>query len=293
MPFWGLLPLWVVGAWVWFHAIAYPYWYRFGADSIAYYVTRHHWENLYWLPPLVDGAYLYSPAFAQAIWPLTWLQWDLFRIVWGAAEVAALIWLLRPLGRRWGVPLLIVATGLELPLENVYPFLAVAAVIGMRRPAAWAFPILTKLTPGVGVLWFAARHEWRRFAGAVAATAAAASISVLISPRQWIEWAGFLGRGGALGYFVAARYLVAVALITWGARTERRWVIPVAMLVATPVWSAASPVILAGIPRLVLRTESGQTGVVSAFVHRSAPAMARPVPARRPDEERAADGARA
>lgn len=253
MPWWGLAPLWMAGLWVWYHAIAFPYWYTFGADSIAYYVTRHHWDNLYWAPPLVDGAYLYSPAFAQVIWPLTWLPWDLFRALWGGAEVVALIWLLRPLAWRWAAPLVVVAAGLELPLENVYPFLAVAAVVGMRRPAAWALPILTKVTPGVGIIWFAARREWRHLAYAVVATGAIAGASVLISPRQWGEWIAFLSRQGTGTYIVALRFLAAVGLIVWGARADRRLLLPVAMVVATPVWNAATLVILTAIPRTALK----------------------------------------
>ncbi|TAM93303.1 MAG: DUF2029 domain-containing protein [Jatrophihabitans sp.] len=251
MPVLGLLPLWVVGAWVWFHAIAYPYWYRFGADSVAYYVTRHHWDDLYWLAPLVDGAYLYSPAFAQVIWPLTWLPWDAFRLVWGVAEVAVLAWLLRPMGWRWGAPLLLVGAGLELPLENVYPFLALAAVAGLRHPAAWAFPLLTKVTPGVGVLWFAVRREWRHVLTAVATTGAIVCVSFLISPAQWTQWFAFLRRTGSGGYFALIRYATATGLTIWGARTTRRWTVPAAMTIATPVWSTASLIILTAIPRLV------------------------------------------
>ena len=35
--------------------------------------------------------------------------------------------------------------------------LGVAAVIGFRRPP-WSFVILTKVTPGIGLLWFVVRR---------------------------------------------------------------------------------------------------------------------------------------
>ena len=41
----------------------------------------------------------------------------------------------------------------------------------MRHPAAWAFPLLTKVTTGVGVLWFAFRRDWRSLGIAIGATA--------------------------------------------------------------------------------------------------------------------------
>ena len=40
----------------------------------------------------------------------------------------------------------------------------VAIVLGFRWPFTWAFVLLTKVTPGVGLLWFAVRREWRSLA---------------------------------------------------------------------------------------------------------------------------------
>ena len=31
---------------------------------------------------------------------------------------------------------------------------ALVTIVGLRWPAAWALPILTKVTPGVGLIWF-------------------------------------------------------------------------------------------------------------------------------------------
>ncbi len=51
-------------------------------------------------------------------------------------------------------------------------------MIGFRYPAAWSLILLTKITPGIGLLWFAVRREWRALAIALGATAAIASVSL-------------------------------------------------------------------------------------------------------------------
>jgi len=38
--------------------------------------------------------------------------------------------------------------------------LAVAIAVGFRYPAAWALVLITKVTPGIGLVWFAVRREW-------------------------------------------------------------------------------------------------------------------------------------
>ena len=68
-----------------------------------------------------------------------------------------------------------------LPIENPHP-----------APALWAFPLLTKVTPGVGLVWFAVRREWRTLAAVLAITAVAVGASVAIAPVAWSEWLSFL-----------------------------------------------------------------------------------------------------
>ncbi len=84
------------------------------------------------------------------------LPWPPFCAAWFGIEAAALAWLVRPLRARWAIPVLLLGLP-ELVVGNIYILLAVAAVVGIGKPAAWSFPILTKVTPGVGLLWFAAR----------------------------------------------------------------------------------------------------------------------------------------
>ena len=63
---------------------------------------------------------------------------------------------------------------MEIAGGNISLLLAVAIVWGFRWPWTWAFVLLTKITPGVGLLWFALRREWRQLAIALGATAAVA-----------------------------------------------------------------------------------------------------------------------
>ena len=48
--------------------------------------------------------------------------------------------------------------------------MAAAIALGFRYPAAWSFLLLTKVTPGIGLVWFAVRREWRPLAIALGFT---------------------------------------------------------------------------------------------------------------------------
>lgn len=204
------------------------------------------------------GAYLYSPAFAQVLWPLAHTTWPLFLGTLVAVNAVGLAWLLRPLPLTVAVPLWLAASQ-EVFSGNVFIPMAVLAVLGMRRPQLWAFAALTKITPCLGPVWFLARGEWSALARAVAGTAAVVAVSVAISPHLWLDWLRFLldqaaVSGGAAGYtFIPGpvfRLPVALLLVVWAARTDRVWLLPVAMLVATPfIWNG-SFALLAAIPRL-------------------------------------------
>jgi Glycosyltransferase family 87 len=246
-----LLPLWVAGGSLAWHAInLYRTHGTFGIDAHAYWLTHQH-AHLYGLIPGSPNAFLYTPAFAQAILPLAHLPWHVFQAAWMALEIGAYIWLFAPLGWRWWVPLILLCS-VEIGLGNIYPLLAVAAVVGLRRPAAWAFPLLTKITPGVGILWFAVRKEWRQLGWAVAATLAVTAVSLLMSPRDWSDWLHFTTANAGHGQLLfPVRLLAAVAVVFVAARFDRAWLLAPAMLLACPVLQDISPLaMLAAIPRL-------------------------------------------
>jgi len=178
--------------------------------------------------------------------------------LWTAAIVVAFRWLS---GLWLGLVMLLPPVFIEVAMGNIHAFIAVAIVVGFRWPATWAFVLLTKVTPGVGVLWFAVRREWRNLAIVLAATAAIVAVSFAIKPSLWAEWIDVLvshstgpntaGIWGAIP--LLARLPVAAVLVIWAARTDRRWIVPVAAVLAMPVmWPNAYSVAVAVIPLLAL-----------------------------------------
>jgi len=207
-----------------------------------------------------DG-YFYSPAFTQAIGPLHALPWPLFAALWTLLLTAALLWV----GRMWfGYLVLVPFVTIELAMGNIHILLAAAIVAGFRWPVAWAFVLLTKVTPGVGLVWFAARREWRALGVALGATAVIALVSFAISPSSWSEWFAMLSTTNGTQAFqplpvglipLPARVLIAAGLVAWGARTDRRWVVPVAATLALPVIYINGLAMLVAVPYL-LKTRS-------------------------------------
>jgi hypothetical protein len=148
---------------------------------------------------------------------------------------------------------------------NVTIIYAALIVVGFRFPAAWSFMLLTKVTPGIGLLWFAVRREWGRLAVALGVTGAIVTISWLLTPNLWAEWFSVLASSSAqpaqgfraLPLPLIPRLVVAALIITWGARTDRRWTVPVAVTIASPIVWIGALAILAAVPPLLSRQQLG------------------------------------
>lgn len=235
-----------------------------GQDAHAYWLAGQG-ELVYDRVPGQRDAYLYSPAFLTVIRPFTMLPWLLFLPMWICVEAAVLLWLLKPLRTRWFVPVFLLCAP-ELLVGNIYILLAGAAVIGMQKPAAWSFPILTKVTAGVGLLWFAVRGEWWRLLKGVGGLAVVVIVSYALNPAQWHSWLAFLldnrdGTPDSRTSFLL-RCLLAVVLVVIGARKQQPWLIAPAMVLASPVLVGFIPLtMLAAIPRL--RRPAGQDAGLS------------------------------
>lgn len=204
------------------------------------------------------GTYLYSPAFAQALWPLTLLPWPVFAALWSGLNLAALVWMAGPViaALLLFVPYSPVAD--EFSTGNIHLLIAAALVIGFRQSASYAFPLLTKVTPGVAVLWFFTAGFVRRFTLALVFTATIGLVSFLIAPQQWFDWFRLLRASSDIPVpaDIAVipgplwlRTTVAAALVLIGGRLDWRWTVPVAATVALPVtWSSGLSVLVALIP---------------------------------------------
>ena len=227
-------------------------------DAYAYWTTR---DGVFYDASTTGriGSYLYSPAFAQLITPLVWVPIAVFSALWAAINSATLWFLLR----RWALPsLLFLPIALEVISGNVNLLYAAAIVVGFRWPAAWALMFLTKVTPGVGVLWFLVRREWRSLAIALGATAAIVVVSYALDATQWARWieilradattageAAFTTVGWYLPIGLGPRLAVAVAVVVVAALTDRRWLVPFAVVLAMPVvWLNSLAVLSACVP---------------------------------------------
>jgi hypothetical protein len=206
-----------------------------------------------------DYAFLYSPAFAQVLTPLRLLPISVFVAVWTLLLVIALGWT----AGRLALPLLLLQPVVaSIALGNIEILIAAAIVAGFRWPAAWSFVLLSKVTPGVGLVWFAVRREWRSLAIALAATAAIAAISFALAPRLWFDWVDVLMKNRATAVSLPVlpgplvlRVALAAALIAWGGLTDRRWTVPVGAAIAVPIgWFTLAAIAFAGIAGIAIRT---------------------------------------
>lgn len=202
----------------------------------------------YWAAPLDapyapgsvghEGAYLYSPAFLQALAPLRALPWPAFLCLWTVLLLAVLRWLSGPL--LFGP--LIVLTFPELWGGNITILLAAMIVAGFVRPGSWTLALLTKVTPALGLLWFAVRREWRALVEVAVVTLAIVAVSWLLAPDQWASWIDLLMSStdsstvpGSVPVPLLFRLPVAAAVIAWAALRGRHWLLPLGVLLAMPV----------------------------------------------------------
>ncbi len=232
----------------------------FGFDAYAYWTIQM--ADPYAVPAGTFGAFTYSPVIARLIAPFHLLSWPTFVWLWTGVLLATAIWL------GWRQALLVLAfppVALELYHGNVHLLIAAAIALGFRYPATWAFILLTKVTPGVGLLWFAVRREWRSLGIALGLSATLAAVSVVVDPGLWSAWLGdslLKTAGGApLNQFsiaipLAVRLPVAALVVVWGARTDRRWTVPIAATVGLPIlWPSGLAVLAALWPILQRRPQ--------------------------------------
>jgi Glycosyltransferase family 87 len=272
----------LIGVLVGFRLLGIYPWNAFAFDLHTYWLTRDgvNYANQHAGPA---GMYLYSPAFAQLIRPLTILPLQVFAAIWTAIGAALLVWIT---GRRVLLIALLPPVIVTLVQGQLDIAFAAVAVLGLRWPALWALPLLTKITPGIGIVWFLVRREWRSLVIALGVTLGVMGVSFLIDPAGWVGWAAMLLRAEfpanrQLVYLdvpLTIRMPIALALLVWGARSNRTWTIPVAMTLAMPiVWANSVTILVALVPLLAQQRAAVATGearTASAQRGRSAPGSA-------------------
>jgi hypothetical protein len=196
------------------------------------------------------GFFAYAPPVALVLAPFTHLPFAVFATGWYVLLVTTLAFL----GRRQMLMLLAFPpVAIELYHGNIHLLLAAAIVLGMRYPAAWSFVLLTKVTPGIGLLWFAARREWRQLAIAIGATALICAATFVLMPAQWLGWLAMLRETAgtsppwpALPVPLLVRLPLAALIVLWGARRDARWTVPVAAAISVPaLWPGAFAILAA------------------------------------------------
>jgi len=223
-----------------------------GVDAHAYWAADP-FDPYGFTEPGKQDAYFYGPPFAQLLGPLHLLPWPWFIALWTLVLTAALVW---QAGLWTGFALLLVPVFMDLTVGNIHLLLGVAIVAGFRWPWLWALPLLTKVAPGVGLVWFLLRREWRNLAIALGATAAISVASFVIAPTAWFDWLRVLGSAATApdpAVFIDIpfwpRGIAAVVLVSWGALTDRRWTVPIASMLALPIlWINGLAMLVAVIP---------------------------------------------
>jgi hypothetical protein len=118
--------------------------------------------------------------------------------------------------------------------------------------------LLTKVTPGIGLLWFAARREWRAVAIAAGATAAVCLTSFAVTPQLWIAWLNLMASTDPAplhGWVwidapLSWRLGLAAPLVVLGALRGLRWTVFAAAFLALPaVWVTSEVILLAALSR--------------------------------------------
>lgn len=242
---------------------------QFVYDAHAYWAADP--ATAYAIPEGSPDALLYAPPMVLLFAPLGAIPWPAFAYAWTLLETAAIVVMAGP----FTLPTVLTPPiASEITLGNIHALLGIAVIAGFRWPGAWALILLTKVTPGVGLLWFVFRREWRNLAIALGVTAAIAVPTMIVAPELWMRWVHALtatAGGSSLASGILAtplpiRMALAVVLLWWGARRDAAWVVPIAVTLGLPVlWDHGLAIALASIwlamrPRfLAARPAQGQT----------------------------------
>ena len=211
-------------------------------DARTYYTVDL--SDAYASSTLNEGGFVYSPAFALVAQPLQGLSFEIFARLILIGSAVALGFMVTP----WMAALLVLvqAPGVsgELAVGNIDLVIGALLVLVWRRPWLWSAILLTKVTPGVGLVWYATRREWRPLALATVATLVVVLISLPFTAQAWPEWFGVLtGQNVRVADAqvmipFAARALLGIGIVAFAGSTDRLWLIPIAAAISVPIPNA-------------------------------------------------------
>ncbi len=230
------------------------YWWWLTTNKGLPVDVRYYWAadptNLYPHPELAEkNGYNYSPAFEFLVGWWRSVPFEVFVAIWRAILLALLVWMAGPFTI---FVLFTIPVASEINAGNIQIMLAAAIVIGFRYPASWAFVLLTKVTPGVGLLWFAMQRRWRAIGIALGTTAIVVAASFVIGPQRWFDYLALItsGQQPAVAPFylpLGVRLVPAIAIIAWGGWKGYRWPVVVGSTLALPVFYTTSLAMLVGV----------------------------------------------
>jgi hypothetical protein len=233
------------------------YWWQLTTTGGAPVDLRWYWEadpnNLYPNPELLQrNGYNYSPAFELIVGWGRLLPFETFVLMWRAMLLVTFVWLAGPLAV---FVLFLYPVASEINAGNIQLLLAAAIVLGMRGgwwTSTWAFVLLTKVTPGVGLLWFALRRRWRELAIAIGVAAVIAAVTFVVWPDRWFAWLRLMTAGTpppVSPFYLPfwPRFGVAVVIVMVAAWRGWHWPLVVAGTLALPAFYTISPSMLVGV----------------------------------------------
>lgn len=220
-------------------------------DSHAYWAV--HPANPYRGAALgAPDAFFYAPVVAQLLGPFTALPFQVFRLGFAGVDLLGLA------GSGLLYTLVLPGVMEDIVRGNIHILMALAIVAGFRFPGTWSGVLLTKVTPAIGLAWFAVRREWGALLQVMLVTGLIVAISVLLGGvHLWVDWVRLLLTSsenprtypylfGIAPPPLVVRMPMALAVVVWGALTDRRWSVPVAAFLALPViWPSGFAVLLA------------------------------------------------
>lgn len=246
---WRMLQ-WAGLAVVIFHALAFGLWSP-GSDARIYYDVE---LETFGPGEIFGTSFTYSPAAAWWIQPLQELPFEAFRTLVVGVNMAAFVYLIGPVFAAVILLAQLLPVWMEFQQGNINFALGATLVLGFRHAGWYALPLVTKVTPAVGLVWFAVRREWRSLATASVVSLIVVVPSLALHASAWPTWIESLvanaGADAQVGAPILLRAALAAAVVAWGARTDRAWTVPVAAALVAHVNSGGWLIGLAAVPLL-------------------------------------------